>query len=443
LKSAIEKLDAVTYRLDFELDPMEIFGKVSQRVAEMAATVQLPGFRPGKSKRAAIERLIGPQLRQEVIEGLLVETFQREIQSFNLDVIGEPEFDWDCEAVNEGRSMRFSAQFETYPSFDLKSFQDIELSVPFCALDIEDFRKELDRLRWKFIQWTAVKKVEVEGSRVIIDISYLQGARVLGRRRRIELLLTEAGVQALDLLDQRLAEEIASELSACKVGDSLLVLKTPDVLRAMAPVRFADLDGLRVFVTKVLARRFIEDDRELLMLAGFGGIQGVDPWNEFRQSVVERIQGGATLVFFNRLMRKILSHQEIVIPNRICEETFQVDLLLSDRSLRRVKSDPVAREISELLIRNESRERLMLEIFMHGVEGHPAVGDRREPQHLLIDAVPTLIHWVEEHCRLIPMPVSREQLETEQANCSEFVRRLVRPHQTLLVSLIQRKSAVN
>jgi len=85
----------------------------------------------------------------------------------------------------------------------------------------------------------------------------------------------------------------------------------------------------------------------------------------------------------------------------------------------------------------------MLEIFMHGVEGHPAVGDRREPQHLLIDAVPTLIHWVEEHCRLIPMPVSREQLETEQANCSEFVRRLVRPHQTLLVSLIQRKSAVN
>ena len=85
----------------------------------------------------------------------------------------------------------------------------------------------------------------------------------------------------------------------------------------------------------------------------------------------------------------------------------------------------------------------MLEIFMHAVEGHPAGGDRRESQYSLTDSVPTLILWVEGHCRLIPTPISREELEIEQANCSEFIRRLVGPHQNLLVSMIQRISADN
>ncbi len=431
----LHKINEVTYSVDFALDATEIYDGVRERVASIASGYPLKGFRNDRARIVAVERLLGLQLRQDVIQELLLQSFLREVESLDMDIIGNPEFSWQGDGVLKDSAFRFMAVFETYPHVDLEVFRSLDVDVPECTLDMAYYRYRLDGLRKKFARWVPGKTLSDKDVRVFIDVAFCEGDQVRVRRRRIEILVTGSVPHALEREDQPLVDAVMPSLAGRQAGESLRMECLDKSWRGILTGRLDRIDGIRIFVTKLLELHLEDDDRTLLATAGFGNVPGLDPWNEFRQGQELCVREWMRAVFIGGLMRRVVRHLDICLPERFQEEIFQAELARLRRSLRRVDDDPVALEISELLVRSESRERVILDILTHHIAQSLQVEGTSSVKPA--EGIPALLQWAESSCRFQRTTMTPLQLEATYEQCPERIRRLAKEHGPMIDVLLQ------
>ena len=78
--------------------------RLEARIKEIAPTLNVKGFRPGKVPTAHVRRLYGKALRSEVVQASRSESTQKVLDDNQLRPAGEPELkpEGDIEAVMDG-----------------------------------------------------------------------------------------------------------------------------------------------------------------------------------------------------------------------------------------------------------------------------------------------------------------------------------------------------
>ena len=75
MQASIESTGNLERRLTFSLPEERLQGHINGRLGEIARTVRIKGFRPGKVPAKVGEQRFGQQVRAEAIDGLLRVTF--------------------------------------------------------------------------------------------------------------------------------------------------------------------------------------------------------------------------------------------------------------------------------------------------------------------------------------------------------------------------------
>ena len=78
----------------------EIDAEVSKKLAEIAATVKIPGFRPGKVPLSVVKSRFGDQVRGDAIKVALDEGAKQAIEGNDLRLASQPQV--DIKAYDEG-----------------------------------------------------------------------------------------------------------------------------------------------------------------------------------------------------------------------------------------------------------------------------------------------------------------------------------------------------
>jgi trigger factor len=84
---------------------------------DLAKSVRIKGFRPGKAPRAVLERMYGPSVREEVERLLVSQTFAAAALRSGIVPVVEP--DIEAEPPEPGRAFRYTAQVEVKPELEL------------------------------------------------------------------------------------------------------------------------------------------------------------------------------------------------------------------------------------------------------------------------------------------------------------------------------------
>ncbi len=114
-------------------------------VKSIRGNAKIPGFRPGKAPDTIVRSRYQKEIRQEIIDKLVPRFFWEHAQEQKLRVVGSPQVD-DVHLEN-GEAMRFRAEFEVYPDFELGDYRRIE--VPFREPEVseEDVEQEIEQIR--------------------------------------------------------------------------------------------------------------------------------------------------------------------------------------------------------------------------------------------------------------------------------------------------------
>ena len=114
-------------------------------VKAIRGKAKIPGFRPGKAPDTIVRSRYQKEIRQEIIDKLVPRFFWEHAQEQKLRVVGSPQVG-DVQLEN-GEAMRFRAEFEVYPDFELGDYRRIE--VPFREPEVseEDVEQEIEQIR--------------------------------------------------------------------------------------------------------------------------------------------------------------------------------------------------------------------------------------------------------------------------------------------------------
>ena len=91
MQVSVESVGNLERRVILSLPAGDIDDQVGGRLREIARTVRIKGFRPGKVPAKVVEQRYGGQVRAEIVDGLLRQGLDQAVRENELRVAGLPQ----------------------------------------------------------------------------------------------------------------------------------------------------------------------------------------------------------------------------------------------------------------------------------------------------------------------------------------------------------------
>jgi len=165
----VENLGALQRRLELSLPSDAIGREVAARLAKLARSVRMPGFRPGKVPMKMIASSYGAQVQAEVLNDKIGEAFNAAVSARQLRVAGTPTV--APKSGGDDAQITFSATFEVYPEISVGDLGGFTVEKSVCPVGDPEVDKTIDIMRRQRATMAEVDRPAAEGDRITVDYS--------------------------------------------------------------------------------------------------------------------------------------------------------------------------------------------------------------------------------------------------------------------------------
>ena len=299
-------------KINMSVVAADVEKNVAVRLARMARTVKMPGFRPGKVPMKIVEQQYSAQARSEAFTEAVQQAFGAAVREQNLRVAGFPKIE-PAESTEPGKVF-FSATFEVYPEIVAADLSGKALERSVLTVGDAEVEKTLEVLRKQRVSYVAADKAAAKDDRIVMDFrGTREGEAFDGGTAEDFPVVLGAGA---------LLPEFESNVEGLKAGDSkTFSLTFPEDYQAK------DLAGTTVqFEVKIKA---VEAPVLPELSADFAKSLGVpsgdveqlkaDVKSNLEREVKKRLQARVK----NEVMNLLLETHEFDVPSALVEQESQ------------------------------------------------------------------------------------------------------------------------
>jgi trigger factor len=172
---SVESIGSLGRRLSVSVPSERLESAVGDRLRQMARTVRLNGFRPGKVPMKVVEQRFGAQVRSEAYSDVVRDSFGEALRQQNLQPVGQPEI--TAEGA-EAAEIRYSATFEVAPDFGNIDVSSLAIQRVVAAVGDADIDGMIDTLRQQRRTWVVVDRAAADGDLVNVEnVATVDGLR--------------------------------------------------------------------------------------------------------------------------------------------------------------------------------------------------------------------------------------------------------------------------
>lgn len=211
MKINLEKEPNNVVKLDIEIPAKDAVEEYNKAVRKISEYINIPGFRKGKAPRNIVEKNVGTErIKQEALEKLLPNVFQKAVKEHDLNVISQPYVEsYDFEI---GKDLKITAKIELRPEVKLGEYKNLAVEAQEYITPKDAFDKALDSLLQRHATFELVVDRPSKNTDVIVmDFDgYANGEKIQGG---------EAENYSLDLANSNFIPGFAEQLVGKKVGE--------------------------------------------------------------------------------------------------------------------------------------------------------------------------------------------------------------------------------
>lgn len=299
-------------KINMSVVAADVEKNVAVRLARMARTVKMPGFRPGKVPMKIVEQQYSAQARSEAFTEAVQQAFGAAVLEQNLRVAGFPKIE-PAESTEPGKVF-FSATFEVYPEIVAADLSGKTLERSVLTVGDAEVEKTLEVLRKQRVSYVAADRAAAKDDRIVMDFrGTREGEAFDGGTAEDFPVVLGAGA---------LLPEFESNVEGLKAGDSkTFSLTFPEDYQAK------DLAGTTVqFEVKI---KSVEAPVLPELSADFAKSLGVpsgdveqlkaDVKSNLEREVKKRLQARVK----NEVMNLLLETHEFDVPSALVEQESQ------------------------------------------------------------------------------------------------------------------------
>jgi len=168
-KDNIRKLSQCKRELDIEIPAVTVQQEFENTIQRFAQTAKIKGFRPGKVPTDMIRKKYHQDIKDSIVNNLVPEAVTKELRAHDVKPVGSPvvtELSFE-----ENQPIKFKAQFEIWPEFELPEYKNIELSRKKISVTANDVKTTLDDLQKRSVQYIPTEeRGVVDGDYVVTEI---------------------------------------------------------------------------------------------------------------------------------------------------------------------------------------------------------------------------------------------------------------------------------
>lgn len=318
MKSALEKLDGLSRKLTVDVPAEKVTAAFDRAYKEIQKNATIKGFRKGKAPIATIRSLYADQVRQDVLQDLISESYQAALEEHSLDPVGFPKVKFDH--MHEDKDFNFTAEVEIRPEVQLKKFEGLKVQKEKLTIDEKQIEDVLNNIRQSQAKTVALLEDRPALATDVAEIDFV--GRINGE-------LMENGSAEnfpLELGSNRLIPGFESGIVGMNVGGTkTLNLNFPTDYHvpelAGKPVQFeVKLKGLKKKVIPELT------DEMAGQVGPFKTVQELKDAikKDIENNESKRIQDDLR----NRLLKALVEENPIQVPKSLMQQ--QKDVLIKD-----------------------------------------------------------------------------------------------------------------
>lgn len=170
MQVSVENTSGLERRLTVQVPGEEIQSKIDTKLRELAKTVRVKGFRPGRVPMSVVKQRFGQQIRQDILNETIQEGLQQAIQDEDLRPASRPRLDTEPDDKADG-DFEFSALLEVYPEIGKLDAAEMSIDRPKAEITDEDVEEMLNTLRVQRKTWNPVERTATAGDQVQVEYS--------------------------------------------------------------------------------------------------------------------------------------------------------------------------------------------------------------------------------------------------------------------------------
>jgi trigger factor len=178
MKTEFTEVNETRKQLSFEVPPEVVDAEIARVAKGYAKKAKVPGFRQGKVPSDVVRQRYKEQILYDVANDLIPRLVGDELKAREFDPIATPDIR-DVE-IEEGRPLKFIAEFETLPPIDPGDYKGISLRKPPAVLEVGAVDRALEHLRERAARWHPVEdRAAGAGDTLLADLTRTPRARLI------------------------------------------------------------------------------------------------------------------------------------------------------------------------------------------------------------------------------------------------------------------------
>ncbi|GLI03771.1 trigger factor [Phytohabitans aurantiacus] len=171
MKSTVETLSPTRVRLAIEVPFVELEPSVKKAYRDIAAQVQVPGFRKGKVPAAVIDARVGrAAVLNEAAQEAIPAQILAAVREHDVKMLGRPELETFPE-LKDGEPLVFTAEIDVRPEITLPDLSAIEITVDELQIGDGEVDEQISGLRERFATLKTAERAAQVGDYVQVDLA--------------------------------------------------------------------------------------------------------------------------------------------------------------------------------------------------------------------------------------------------------------------------------
>ncbi len=174
LKTTVTELPESRVRVQVQVPPDEVEGRVEQRARKLGRELKLPGFRKGKVPAPLVLQRVGREaVLEEAVRDTLSSWYSDAIETAGIVPVGDPKVDLG-DLPPQGQGLEFSIEIGVLPKAELGDYEGLEVVRREPAAAEEQVSQQIEEMRERLARLETVERQAAEGDFVVVDyVGYL------------------------------------------------------------------------------------------------------------------------------------------------------------------------------------------------------------------------------------------------------------------------------
>ena len=144
MKTEIETLSNLERKLNIHIPADQVDSEFTNAFKYLQKSVEVKGFRKGKTPLATIRSLYGDKIKGDVAQNLVQTFYFKALKEHDLVPVGMPDIDF--QNPEEGKEFSFTAKFEVQPEIELTQMDNLEVKKEKIEITDDQVDKNIEQI---------------------------------------------------------------------------------------------------------------------------------------------------------------------------------------------------------------------------------------------------------------------------------------------------------